>query len=121
MKSPPITMLAMSYSTVLGSVLGGSGLAATMVACTAPGWSTRNTRGLACAGAGGIAAAAAPAAGACQSPKYFSSSGRISFIVVSPTTTRVASCGRSACACQASRSARVSAAIEASVPLRGAA
>ena len=89
-----------------------------MLACTAPGWSIRNTRAFAGRATSGIAAAAAGTVPLPrQSPRCFSSTGTSSARVVSPTTTRVAPSGRTLARWKATRSSRSSAAIEASVPL----
>ena len=69
MKSPPITMLAMSKAIAAGSLLDGASWAATMLACTAPGWSIRNTRGLFCTATAWMPAAAVALPAAVQSPK----------------------------------------------------
>ena len=116
--SPPSTELAKSNFTAPASRVDGMTWPARIVACTAPGWSTRYTVGLAGRCTCGICARAAGAAPSpCQSPKCFSSSGTISSRVVSPTTISVAFSGRTHCWWKATRSSRVSEPIEASVPL----
>ncbi|KLO01480.1 hypothetical protein AA979_00570 [Stenotrophomonas maltophilia] len=93
-KSPPITPLAMSKRVELAALDGATTWPANRLACTAPGWSIRNTRGP----FGSATSVAAFTCGASpvafQSPSCLSSSGTISARVVSPTTIRVPFCGR---------------------------
>ena len=113
---PPSTLFIVSVSSRLAALLEASTWPTRMLLCTAPGLSTRNTRGAEGVAASGSALDGRGVPAACQPPKCFSSTGRTRAAVVSPVTIRVALSGRSQSRWKATRSSRVSAATDASVP-----
>ncbi len=117
LNSPPSTELAISNSVAFGSMVEGTTWPTKTLAWIAPGWSTRNTRGLAGRATVGTATGVGASPSPFQLPRCFSSTGRISSSVVAPVTIRVAPSGRTHCLWKATRSSRVSAAMDSSVPV----
>ena len=94
LNSPPSTALAISSSVALASMLEGTAWPTKILAWMAPGWSSRNTRGLEGSATAGTATGLAALPVPFQVPRCFSSTGTIPASVVSPVTISVAPSGR---------------------------